>query len=128
LQQLSQRHQSDGASNDEYYYGLLEPAPSMDEFCPNGCTVGIGYIASLSSADRHYRVSMGLSYGDAYSAETMAHEVGHNHGREHAPCGGASDPDPDYPYTGASLGWWGFIDPDRLLAPNSSRDIMSYCE
>ncbi len=128
LQQLSQRHQSDDASTQLYYYGLLEPAATLDDYCPDGCTVGIGYVADAVPQDRHYRVAMGVSYGDLYSAETMAHEVGHNHGREHAPCGGPSDPDPDYPYAGARLGWWGFEPSDLLWPPSSTPDIMSYCE
>ena len=127
LQQLSQRHQQDDAANDVYYYGLLEPAETMDEYCPDGCTVGIAYITSASPSDRHYRVAMGVSYGDVYSAETIAHELGHSQGRDHAPCGGAADADPNFPYAGARLGWWGFAAPDELLPPDSRRDVMSYC-
>jgi len=128
LQQLSQRHASKNAPNDLYYYGLLEPTEVFDDFCAYGCTLGIGYIAAANASDRHFRVSMGLSYGDTYSAETMAHEVGHTHGREHAPCGGPAYPDPEYPYPGARIGWWGLIAPDLLQSPTVVKDIMSYCE
>lgn len=128
LQQLSDRHATNTAPNDLYYYGLLEPEDTYDEFCSSGCTLGMGYVVSASDDDRHYRVSMGLSYGDTYSAETAAHEIGHNFGREHAPCGGPGYPDPDFPHAGARIGWWGFVAPDVLLSPTVTRDIMSYCE
>ena len=128
LQQLSNRHDDNNAPNDLYYYGLLEPEDTFDEFCLSGCTLGIGYVADVTPYDAHYRVSMGLSYGDTYSAETTAHELGHNHGREHAPCGGPAYPDPDFPYPGARIGWWGYMSPDVLLSPTVTRDIMSYCE
>ena len=128
LQQLSQRHATKNAPNDLYYYGLLEPTDEFDDFCAYGCTLGIGYVAAANASDRHFRVSMGLSYGDTYSAETMAHEVGHNHGRDHAPCGGPAYPDPEFPYSGARIGWWGLVSPDLLQSPTVVRDIMSYCE
>ncbi|HEY6727770.1 MAG TPA: zinc-dependent metalloprotease family protein [Polyangiaceae bacterium] len=128
LQQLSQRHATNMAPNDLYYYGLLEPEDTYDEFCSSGCTLGLGYVAEASASDRHFRVSMGLSYGDTYSAETAAHEIGHNFGRDHAPCGGPGYPDPEFPHAGARIGWWGFTMPDVLLSPSVTRDIMSYCE
>lgn len=127
LQQLSDRHTSDGAPNDAYYYGLLEPAATESEYCSSGCVAGIGYITGPQISWQHMRVSMGISYGNLSSAETMAHEVGHNHGREHSPCGGASDADPNYPYPGGRIGWWGFIYPDTLRNPNGSTDVMGYC-
>jgi hypothetical protein len=56
----------------------------------------------------------------------MAHEIGHNHGRAHAPCGGPDQPDNNFPHPGATLGWWGFEWPDELVSPNFT-DIMGYC-
>lgn len=128
LQQLNQRHVTNNAPNDLYYYGLLEPEDTYDEYCPSGCYLGLGYVTNASVSDRHFRVSMGLSYGDTYSAETAAHEIGHTFGREHAPCGGPAYPDADFPHAGARIGWWGFMTPDALLSPTVTRDIMSYCE
>jgi hypothetical protein len=61
----------------------------------------------------------------------MAHEVGHNHGRPHAPCGGVSGAE-QWPYqgtgqNGAPIGWWGFRFPDELLSSEEASDIMGYC-
>jgi hypothetical protein len=56
----------------------------------------------------------------------MAHELGHMHGRQHAPCG--VDGDTSYPYASARIGDWGYYAPgERLLAPTSFYDVMSYC-
>lgn len=126
LQQLGQRHQSDDAPNDLYYYGLLEPAASLNQYCQGGCVAGIGYVPGTNTRNAHQRVSTGISYANIGSATTMAHEIGHNHGRPHAPCGGASGAE-SFPHDGATIGWWGFIFPDTLIAGNDATDIMGYC-
>ncbi len=126
LQQLGQRHQSDNAPNDLYYYGLLEPSSSLNQYCQGGCVAGIGYVAGANTRDAHSRVAMGISYGEDGSTTTMAHEVGHNHGRPHAPCGGASDAEP-WPYPGAEIGWLGFAYPGTLIPGDQATDIMGYC-
>lgn len=127
LDALRSRHGQDGAPNTLYYYGLLEPAATLREYCGGSCVAGIGYVPSASNNARDQRVAQGLSYGGTTSAETMAHEVGHNHGRQHAPCGGASGVDPNYPYANAQIGWWGLRYPDTLFAPTNTTDIMGYC-
>ena len=90
------------------------------------CVAGIGYVPGTNTRNAHQRVSTGISYAEMGSATTMAHEVGHNHGRPHAPCGGASGAE-SFPHDGATIGWWGFIFPDTLIAGNDATDIMGYC-
>lgn len=127
LQQLQGRHQSDDAPNDLYYYGLMQPAASLNQYCQGGCVAGIGYVPEANSFYAHTRVATGISYDNDASWTTMAHEVGHNHGREHAPCGGAAQAG-YFPYQGAIIGWWGFYYPDTLIAGDQATDIMGYCQ
>ncbi len=127
LDQLSALHESDNAANDVYYYGLFQPGDNIGQYCGGGCVAGIGYVTGTQSFARHQRASLGLSFGTLASAETMAHELGHNHGRPHAPCGGAADADASYPHAGAKIGWWGLELPEKLHNPDTATDIMGYC-
>ena len=61
------------------------------------------------------------------NASVVAHELGHNQGLLHAPCGNPSWSDPVYPYPSGSIGAWGYDrETGRLVFP-SSPDLMSYC-
>jgi stigma-specific protein Stig1 len=128
LDQIASQHEADDAPADTYYYGLFQPTDNLGQYCGNGCVAGIGFVTDTSNFSRHNRAALGLSYADIASAQTMAHEVGHNHGREHAPCGGAAGPDQNFPYAGAKIGWWGFEGPDKLHNPMTDTDIMGYCK
>jgi len=117
---------------DVYYYGLIAPTATFRDFCLNGCTAGLGYVLPSVTFDM-YRVAMGIGFVDAQSYDTFAHELGHNHGRDHAPCvwqgGTIEGVDPDYPYQGALLGVWGYDPRSRTtIDPTSMTDLMSYCD
>ena len=58
---------------------------------------------------------------------TIAHELGHNLGLHHAPCGGAGDPDPSFPHPDGSAGAWGYDFARRELVGPTTPDVMSYC-
>jgi hypothetical protein len=59
----------------------------------------------------------------------IAHELGHNFGRLHAPCGNPSGPDASYPYAGGGIGTWGVDLPGlSLKSPATLKDLMSYCQ
>jgi hypothetical protein len=120
----------------EYWVGVVLP--------PNGFTYtqsgGIAYIpASGASSGSGTRTALVTSAGWAsdpgFTRETTAHELGHNFGRRHAPCGGPANPDPSYPYSGGLIGLTGFDvrgwmdgrSPVATVMPPTTGDIMSYC-
>jgi len=80
---------------------------------------GLGYIGAPTA----------IAWDKATSAPgVIAHELGHNFGRQHAPCGNPAGPDPQYPYADASIGTWGLDLPALdLKAPGTYKDLMSYC-
>lgn len=59
------------------------------------------------------------------SFRVMTHEVGHNFGLLHAPCG--VEGDPNYPYPGAPTQTWGYDRFANALQAPTLKDIMSYC-
>ncbi|MEO6951699.1 MAG: M66 family metalloprotease [Polyangia bacterium] len=130
LSAIIQKRAQDGVAPTVYYYGLFAPQASFSAYCAQGCVLGLSPLAA-DPMDDTMRASLGVAYPDmeAESDITFVHEVGHAHGRQHAPCM-TPDPDPNYPYTLAELGSWGYNDATKtLLDPSGiSRDMMSYCQ
>ena len=78
---------------------------------------GIGYVPGRSV----------VVFDDNQTVETMAHELGHNWGRFHAPCGGPAGVDPGFPYANARIGVYGFDNATSRILPPDMPDLMSYC-
>jgi len=130
LDQMRTKRKTDNPAADVYYYGLLKAQDTFSQFCGGGCTAGIGYVADLNSPS--FRVAMGVAYADRNSAQTMAHELGHNHGRNHAPCvpngGSISGVDPGYPFPDGHTGVIGYDSRTKaLLSADKGTDLMGYC-
>ena len=60
-------------------------------------------------------------------ASTMAHELGHNLGLQHAPCGNPDGVDPWFPYELGNTGAWGYDLAEKALVEPGTPEIMSYC-
>jgi hypothetical protein len=128
LDQVAAKRRTDNPPGDVYYYGLVAPTATMREYCQRGCTAGVGYVGRPTQPAS--RASVGLAFADEGSAEIMAHELGHNHGRNHAPCapGTIAGVDAAFPHAGAGVGVWGYdMRTSRLIDPGRSTDIMGYC-
>lgn len=119
---------ADRVDSETYYYGVFTPSSSFGSFCSRGCVTGLSGLVNRPG-DAFLRASVGLGYTGVESANTMAHEIGHAHGREHAPCGGASGPDRYFPYKGGALGSWGYdILSKKFISPTTGKDMMGYCD
>jgi Peptidase M66 len=99
--ELVAMRQADGSKR--YYYGF-------EESC---CGVGsLGYPVSAGNANPW----------------TIAHELGHNFGMLHAPCGADNYLDTNYPVKTGKIDSWGFDPRDNsLVDPAKYNDLMSYC-
>ena len=121
LSELDDLHMLEQASSQSYYFGFL-PKRTYGlaglGYMPGNAAVGFDMPSSASSV-----------------SEAMTHEVGHNLSLQHAPCGGPSDADPQYPYANATLGAagryiWGYnVETKTFIDPRKTdiHDMMSYC-
>ena len=114
LVELNQLRAMENAPANRFYFGVVRRS--------GGGIAGIGYVPGRSA----------IGWDSATQwARTMSHELGHNFGRSHAPCGGVASPDPNYPYAGGVLNGTPLMDavPAALdiVSPVSQTDIMGYC-
>lgn len=108
LREVALLRAADGS--ERYYYGVVTST--------SGGIAGIGYIG--------FPAALGYDrLPDA--AGTMAHELGHNFGRYHAPCGNPAGPDPNFPTPNATMDVVGFDLPAGQARGQGYRDLMSYC-
>lgn len=125
LNALMNLRANDAPSKDTYYLGAVTPASSWPDYCGNGCVAGMAPgIASVTAIGQ--RAVASLAFGGEPWGSTSAHELGHAHGRDHAPCGNPAGVDQNFPYSGGASGVPGY----RLSAGTlftDSVDIMSYC-
>lgn len=120
LASVTSLRSQDAPPNDVYYYALSPGILGGQSGCSNTSANAIGSKVSAGWA-QGYTPDDGTT-----GAATMCHEVGHAHGRLHAPCN-VQDPDPQFPYPNANIGVWGYDHrSDKFLNP-TSKDMMSYC-
>ena len=126
-QALIELRDDESAPEHEYWYGLMSPHGTRGSYCSStfgGCVTGQSYVATVDGT----RVGSGVGFGELDTIGTLAHELGHLHGRFHAPCG-TSGTDRDYPYLDGSIGVWGWDPRDgAFLDPDDHSDLLGYCE
>ena len=110
LSEINALRITEGSSR--YYYGVVGTTY-------NSGVAGIGYVPG--------RASLGWDKLPS-AAGVLAHEIGHNWGRFHAPCGGVGNPDGGYPHLGGLIGYYGFdLSTGVVKSPSTQSDIMGYC-
>jgi hypothetical protein len=100
-----------------YYYGV--PKVSY--------TSGVAGVAYVSTPSTSARAALGWDHLPSGSV-VAAHELGHNWGRNHAPCGDPTGVDPQYPHADGRIGVYGLDVAAQTLKPPSHSDIMGYCD
>jgi hypothetical protein len=100
-----------------YYYGVAKVSYSSG-------VAGVAYVSTSGSAER---VALGWDYLPT-GAVVAAHELAHNWGRNHAPCGNPDGVDTGYPHADGSIGVYGLDVATQTLKPPASSDIMGYCD
>ena len=100
-----------------YYYGVAKVSYSSG-------VAGVAYVSNSSNIER---AGLGWDYLPTGSV-VAAHELAHNWGRNHAPCGDPGGLDTQYPHPDGSIGVYGFdVSALELKSPTLS-DVMGYCD
>jgi hypothetical protein len=133
LNAVTLRRDSDGVGGNIYYMGLFNPKEkyfdfndSANSYCNMGCVTGLSWQTTRVS-DSWSRASLSIGYDDSSTAYTVAHELGHAHGRGHSPSGGADYADPNYPVPNGKLDVMGYsISQNVLISTDEFFDFMGY--
>ncbi|MDO8341671.1 MAG: M66 family metalloprotease [Cellvibrio sp.] len=97
-----------------YYYGYFDPAFSNNDFF-----IGAGFTGGM--------VAVGINSATELDM-TLAHEMGHSFGLQHAPCGTFASIDKEYPYAGGITGSYS-TNPDYTnIYGTQMKDLMGYCD
>ena len=121
LGELADLHSIEGAGSQDHYFGFL-PKRTWG-------LAGLGYVGGSSA------VGFDMPSAPTSVRDVASHELGHNFSLQHAACGGAGNPDPNYPYPDANLSKpgrvvWPYLADEKSFydpRPTDRHDIMSYC-
>jgi len=113
--------QVDQAPAQVYYYGLMQPAATRDEYD--------GITGTSQELEHRAGFGIGAGFGDALSQSTLVHELGHLHFLQHAPCGSPDNVDPKFPHDDGTARIEGFdVRTKTFVSVDEAFDLMTYCQ
>ncbi len=135
IQAIDAARVADVPNQDAHWIGVVAP-PAGFNFVTNG---GWGFIPPNGgytgpNSRTFALVNVGWFANTAATRQLVVHELGHNLGRQHAPCGVAGA-DPTYPRADGTIGpgghntyaWEQGLTSSALPVAESVGDVMSYC-
>ncbi|MEY2930515.1 MAG: hypothetical protein RL033_1264 [Pseudomonadota bacterium] len=128
LAQIERTRAADNPAPNVYYMGIAQPSATLRTYCPDSCVLGLAPLNSHARPEK--QIAVGASFGDGQVSTTIIHELGHAHGRGHAPCvanGKIADTDPSYPDPMGATGSWGWDSRENVLQWPDDKDVMGYC-
>ncbi len=136
LSELDLARVTDPGDPEVHWFGLMRPPAGFN----NTTFGGFAYItSSATSTGASTRTALAVAPGwfnnVSQSRELIAHELGHNFTRRHAPCGSPASPDPVFPQSNGTIGipghdvfsWASGTTSTAITMDASTGDVMGYC-
>lgn len=136
LQQLDLARVASAEYADAHWVGVVAPPVGFNNVTNGGYAYIPNNGASFGPATRTLTVvNAGWFFRESATRELMLHELGHNFGRQHAPCGGAPNADVAFPVAGGRTGAGGHdtysyqqgLTTSAAAIDAGLGDVMGYC-
>ena len=136
LSEVDAARTADAANSDAHWIGVVAPPSGFTYTAVGGMAyIPVSYAGTGGGTRSSVLVNVGWFNRPTQSRDLVAHELGHNFGRRHSPCGGPTGLDPAYPFPSGTIGDFGHdvyarsnsITATAAAIAASTADVMSYC-